>query len=267
MSALKLDLEWRTTLMTLLLFPGLIALGFWQLDRAQEKAEIAQRENDRAQAAAVSVAVLRSMPRAERAYRKVMLQGHYLSDAVVLVDNQIRDGRYGHDALGLFFDQASGQYLLLNRGWVPGDSSRRSVPDVEVPAGDLTLTATAYVPPGDPYLLAEEQFSSLEWPMLVQTVSSAALRELLHREVGENLLATELRLLPGEPTGFRRDWPVVNVSPEKHQGYALQWFTMAAALAVFFILRSTNILSLGRSSGSTDGVIETQAHKSPEKKE
>ncbi|WP_439101753.1 SURF1 family protein [Congregibacter sp.] len=252
MSALKLDLEWRTTLMTLLLFPGLIALGFWQLDRAQEKSDIALRERDRAQAAAVTVAELRSMPTAERAYRKVRLEGHYLADAVVLLDNQIRDGRYGHDAFGLFFDRSSGQYVLLNRGWVPGDSSRRSVPEVAVPAGDIVLTASAYVPPGDPYLLAAEQFPSLEWPLLVQTVSSPALRELLRKEIGENLLATELRLEPREPTGFRRDWPVVNVSPEKHQGYALQWFTMAAALAVFFLLRSSNILSLGRSSGQTD---------------
>ncbi|WP_439106608.1 SURF1 family protein [Congregibacter sp.] len=255
MAALKLDLEWRTTLMTLLLFPGLIALGFWQLDRAEEKSDIALRESQRTLAAAVSVAELIQLPTEDRAYRKVTVTGEYVPEAVVLLDNQIRDGRYGHDVYGVFYDRPSGQYVLLNRGWVPGDASRRSVPQVDVPLGVLTLSASAYVPPGEPYLLAEDQFGDLEWPLLVQTVASPALRKLLREELSGSLLATELRLTPETPTGFRRDWPVVNVSPEKHRGYALQWFTMAAALLLFFIFRSSNVLSLGRkssSSGPTD---------------
>ncbi|HBM82559.1 MAG TPA: SURF1 family protein, partial [Halieaceae bacterium] len=50
MVALKLDLEWRITLFTALLFPALIALGFWQLERADEKRELetqwAQRQSE-----------------------------------------------------------------------------------------------------------------------------------------------------------------------------------------------------------------------------
>ncbi|MFK8042163.1 SURF1 family protein [Congregibacter sp.] len=246
MTAFKLDLEWRTTLTTALLFPGLIALGFWQLDRAQEKSELALSESQRAIAAPIDVASLIEMPTEERAYRAVTVSGEYVPDAVILLDNQIRDGRYGHDVYGVFYDQDSGQHVLLNRGWVPGDASRRSVPQVEVPMGQFTLSTSAYVPPGEPYLLAEDQFNSLEWPLLVQTVSSPALRKILRADLSGSLLATELRLLAQEPTGFRRDWPVVNVSPEKHQGYAVQWFTMAAALLVFFVIRSSNVLSLGR---------------------
>ena len=38
---LHLDLEWRTTVFTALLLPLLIYLGFWQLQRAEEKALLA----------------------------------------------------------------------------------------------------------------------------------------------------------------------------------------------------------------------------------
>jgi len=47
-------------------------------------------------------------------------------------------------------------------------------------------------------------------------------------------------------------WPVVNVSPAKHRGYAVQWFTMAAALIVFFVFRSSNLWALLRGKTSGD---------------
>jgi cytochrome oxidase assembly protein ShyY1 len=40
-----------------------------------------------------------------------------------------------------------------------------------------------------------------------------------------------LRLAPG-PAAYRLDWPVVAMGPEKHLGYAVQWFAMAATLTV-----------------------------------
>jgi len=40
---LTLDLEWRTVALTALLLPLLIGLGFWQLDREQEKRALAER--------------------------------------------------------------------------------------------------------------------------------------------------------------------------------------------------------------------------------
>ena len=45
--------EWRTTLFTLVLVPILISLGFWQLQRAEEKVAIAQIWEQRQQDAPV----------------------------------------------------------------------------------------------------------------------------------------------------------------------------------------------------------------------
>ena len=40
-SKLIFDPEWRTSLATAVLLPGLIVLGFWQLERAAEKSALA----------------------------------------------------------------------------------------------------------------------------------------------------------------------------------------------------------------------------------
>jgi surfeit locus 1 family protein len=41
---------------------------------------------------------------------------------------------------------------------------------------------------------------------------------------------------------------VVNQSPSKHIGYALQWFAMAAVLAVIGLVRMTNMRALLKGS-------------------
>lgn len=241
MTALRLDLEWRTTLLTAVLLPTLVALGFWQLQRADEKAAIAAAHAARAASPPADLAMIAGVGEDGAAFRRVRLRGRFLADAVILLDNQVRGGRYGHDVLGVFIDDTGAPAALLNRGWVPGDPARRSLPDVDVPSERLELVASVYVPPGQPWLLGEETFATLEWPLLVQQANGAALREALTATIGTRLFPHELRLLPGQPHGFRRDWAIVNVAPEKHRGYAVQWFTMAAALLLFFVLRSSNL--------------------------
>ncbi|MDN5862848.1 MAG: hypothetical protein L0H19_05295, partial [Salinisphaera sp.] len=39
-----------------------------------------------------------------------------------------------------------------------------------------------------------------------------------------------------QPGGFPRDWTDVGLSPMRHIGYAVQWFAMAAAVVVLFVL-------------------------------
>lgn len=252
MTAFTWDLEWRTTLFTACLLPALIALGFWQLDRADEKAALSAQVAARSTAQPLPLATLNTVPRDELPYRRVALRGRFLPDAVLLLDNQIRDGRYGHDVLGLFLDADSGLLAMVNRGWIPGDPSRRSLPEVEINGAELALSAVVYVPPGEPYVLEAQQFAELPWPLLIQNARSDALHRALEAETGLPLYPWVLRLEADQPEGFRRDWPTINISPQKHQGYAVQWFTMAAFLLLFFCLRSSNIASVLRGQKTTE---------------
>jgi cytochrome oxidase assembly protein ShyY1 len=243
---LRFDLEWRLTAFTVLLFPALLSLGFWQLSRGEEKAAIAAAQEARAAQPPVPLAqLLRGAQRVELAYTPVRLRGEFHPAAMLLKDNQLRDGRYGVDVVALFRDADAGRWVLLNRGWVPADPARRSLPEIATPTAMQRLVASVYIPPGEPYTLAPEALPEA-WPLLVQNPVDPQLRRALEQRLGGDLYPFELRLAADQPAGFRRDWPVVNVSPAKHRGYAVQWFTMAAALLILFVLRSSNLYAVLR---------------------
>ncbi|PLW84384.1 SURF1 family protein [Kineobactrum sediminis] len=241
MVRLQLDLEWRITLLTLLLFPALVALGFWQLQRADEKASLQINWEERKQQAPVALDTLPGT--AEDAYRRVALRGQFLPGHYLLLDNRIVAGRFGYEVVGLFVLPASNQAVLVNRGWIAGDPGRQQLPEVTEPAGMLDITGHVYVPPGQPFLLGEQQLSP-PWPLRVQALEIDKLGPLLATVTDSALFPYVVRIDEGQPGALAVDWQVVNASPEKHQGYAFQWFTMAAVLAFFFLLRSSNLWQL-----------------------
>jgi cytochrome oxidase assembly protein ShyY1 len=115
----------------------------------------------------------------------------------------------------------------------------------QIPAAQQqSLAGYVYVAPGEPYLLAEQQLVD-EWPQRLQAVDAALIAQLL----GEPVFPYPVRLHDDQPDALLAQWAVVNVSPEKHTGYAVQWFSMALALVIIFIFRSSNLGQLLRPKG------------------
>jgi surfeit locus 1 family protein len=214
------------SVLVLLLFPALIALGFWQLARAAEKAELLAAHHAQQLAAPIPLADLERQP--NPAYVRVRLQGFFDARHSLLLDNRTRGGRAGVELLQPFYDQASGLWLLLNRGWLPWPD-RRVPPAFATPDTPLRLTATIHVPLGQSIQL-QAQPPSADWPRLISEVEV----EALWQQLGRGGLAYEARLEPG-PASLQTDWPVVAMSPDKHIGYAVQWFALAATLLGLFI--------------------------------
>ena len=235
--ALQFDFEWRITLFTLLLFPLLLTLGFWQLERAEEKRGLAAMFAERERQGAVDVSGLDSLDPQALAYLPVSARGEFLPERYFLLDNRTRNRRFGYEVLSPLRLAGSEQLLLVNRGWVEGDPARQSLPDVPQLQGEVELTGHIYVPPGEAYLLAEQQLEA-GWPKRLQAVDMALASEALS---GAPLFPYTLRINAGQPGALAVSWQVINVSPEKHTGYAVQWFSMAAVLLLLFVLRSSNI--------------------------
>ncbi len=243
MVGLQLDFEWRITLATALLLPALIALGFWQLDRAEEKAGLEARWSTRQNEAPVPLSALAGRDPGELAYRRVSLQGEFLPGRYLLLDNRVHQGRFGNEVVGLLALADSDQVVLVNRGWVASDPARQVLPEVAEPAGPVTLTGHIYVSPGKPFLLGEQQ-PAPPWPVRIQALETETLAPLVAIATGASLYPYPVRIDSGQPGALTVAWQLVNASPEKHQGYAVQWFSMAAVLAFFFLLRSSNLWQL-----------------------
>lgn len=58
------------------------------------------------------------------------------------------------------------------------------------------------------------------------------------------MLPVSLRLDESSTGAFQTERLVVNVTPAKHTGYAVQWFAMALALGIIFIFLNTNLAEL-----------------------
>lgn len=236
---LRFDPEWRITLFTLVLLPLLVGLGFWQLDRAEEKAQLALSFEQRQQQAPAGLVDVWDEPAETLAYLPVSLRGEFLPDQYFLLDNRTRGGRFGYEVLGIFGLANSDRLVLLNRGWLPGDPARLELPEVPRVSGTVELTGIVYVAPGAPYLLAEQELGST-WPSLLQAVEMDKLVPVIQGIGGGRVFPYPVRLGADQPGALAADWQVVNVSPQKHTAYAVQWFTMAFALLVLYLLRCSN---------------------------
>lgn len=236
---LSLSLNIKVTILTFAVLPVLVGLGMWQLERAEEKREIEARYLKRQQQAAMSVDVLN--PGDDLAFTPVVMSGSYDNQHHFLLDNRMHKGQLGYEVLTPFLTEA-GNWILINRGWIPGHPDRRSLPSIPAVQPTVLSRGSVYASPGLPFLLKEQVFAEPEWPLVVQAVELEKFSEVL----GRNLFPYVVRLDAGSEGALAVDWQLMNQEPQKHVAYAVQWFTMATALVFWFVFANTNILALLR---------------------
>ena len=187
------------TLVVLGLLPVLLWLGTWQLQRADEKRALLASYEARRGAEPVSPGQLEGLR--DPAYVRVRLHGRFDERHTLLLDNRLRNGQAGVEVLQPFYDQASGVLLL---------------------------DAWTYLPPPGGLHLADAPAGG--WPRLVTQLDIPALWQAF----GRAGLPWEIRLEPGDAS-FDTDWPLVSMPPERHTGYAVQWFALATALLALYL--------------------------------
>lgn len=240
---LRISLDWKASTLALLLLPGLITLGYWQLDRAEEKRALKALFEVRAQSPAKSIKQLsigNNDSREHLRYQPVRLTGHYLNNFNILLDNKVFHGRFGYEILTAFNVNHSDDIVWVNRGWLAGDSSRRSMPIIPaIEAESVMLEAEVYVPHSEMMVLGEQVRPVLvsNKPLLLQQLNIS----LIAQQMPGKTFPLSVRLKEQSPGVLERNWMVVNVQPEKHTAYAFQWFSMAGMLLIIALLANTNI--------------------------
>lgn len=222
--------------------PILIALGVWQLQRAEFKEALtADRERARI-AEPVPLTALASDWEQAR-YRGVEVRGRYRPDRQVLLDNQIYQGRPGYWVLTVFEPEALDRAVLVNRGWVPLQADRSVLPAVDVAADSRMVSGYLDRPPRPGLRLGDSLVSGEGWPLVVLELDY----EQLEMRLGGPLIPMLLYLSEQAPDGFERNW---RVSPgfgsDAHRGYALQWFSLAAAVVVLYLVLNSRRISAKR---------------------
>ena len=233
------QLDWKTGVLTLIFVPITLSLGFWQLDRAEEKRQLLLQQERQALVPPVPIQTLKEEDLV--ANRRVSLTGYFDNNKNWLLDNRMRNGKPGYEVISLFILEENQQKVLVNRGWVPGDISRKTLPSIEPVEGQQHLQASIYISPGKPLTLAEE-IQQTQWPKVIQQTDW----DYIGQDVEGELLPALLRIDAYSHGAYLTDWQVVNIQPEKHTAYAVQWFVMATVLLLLFIIRSRNMIKASK---------------------
>ena len=220
-------INFRLLLFTVFFLVVFVRLGFWQLERAEEKEaqRIAQAVSEDAQPMTLSQA---QRERSRLSGQLIEDRGRFLEETVFLRDNVIFQGTVGFEVMRLFRSEA-GDIALVNFGFVPGGSDRSVLPSVPALTGVNALS-------GRVYFSEWASDAGIElytgWPRITPTQSPLANGNL----AGLSLLPFIVRLDVSHPDALPRFWPLTVTSAEKHRGYAVQWFLMAVALLTLFIV-------------------------------
>ncbi len=215
------------------------------MQRAEGKKQLLDHFEKTRSEVAVDLALLIEKGQKDWAYKQVLLKGRFVNDRHFLLDNQIFQGRFGYEIITPFHLSESNKWVLLSRGWVPGDLDRGNLPVIKPLTGELELLGEIYMPAGKAFTLADMTLED-QWPQVIQTIDVPAMAKLLDAD----LFPYQIRLKPKSAGAFQANWMVVNILPEKHTAYAVQWFSMAAALCIAYLLASSNLLIMLKNRGS-----------------
>jgi surfeit locus 1 family protein len=215
------------TLLLLLLLPAFLGLGLWQLQRADSKATQFAAFRAKASSPALIGWPEDDPPR----YSHVQLAGRFLPDQQFLLDNMTHEGRNGYHVLTPFVLSHEPRWLLVNRGWIPADADRAELPDVGVAGHHRTVAGQLDLLPR-PGLDLGPAPTGGAWPQVVFFPDMAELAARLEQP----LLGYQLLLDADQAGGFVRQWGPRSMAPEKHLGYAVQWFGFAVTLVVMYVV-------------------------------
>lgn len=220
-----------------LFLPVTIALGFWQLERAEEKQALLSEYQGRELANPV---VFNTQDSAvDQQYRRVRATGEFINSHTLLLENRIRHGKPGFEVLTPLALGEGQPWLWVNRGWIAGSLDRSQLPKVPDVTGSTTVWGHLYQAIDKPFTVGAETWRP-QWPQVLQNFDTA----LLAAHLKTPFYPYTLRLDQESPAALETGWEVVNLSPATHTGYAVQWFTMALALVVLSVFANSNLAAV-----------------------
>lgn len=200
-------------------------LGFWQLDRAQQKLDIQtaiEAEASRPQLETADVGSERQL------HRRVALRGTWVADRTVWLDNRPMDGRAGFYVVTPLRLAGRDHSILVQRGWAPRDPAHRShLPPVTTPAGEVEVVGRLAASPSRLYELGQEAAGPIRQNLEPAAFAAEARLALLP--------LTVVQTAGDDGDGLLRHWPAPDLGLHKHYGYAFQWFALSALILLIYV--------------------------------
>jgi len=204
-----------------------LALGNWQLGRGTEKTSLQQQLEARSRLPPV-VLTAREVNPQELEWRQVSARGRFDPRYAVFIDNRVHRGAAGYHVVMPLRIEGSDMHVLVNRGWIATAGTRSAVPPVPTPAGEIEIRGMVALPSVRFLELSPKIAEGNIWQNLVLERYRQAVPVRIHPFVILQESAAD--------DGLAREWPRPDVGANQHFAYAAQWFIMAAAIAILYLV-------------------------------
>ena len=204
-------------------------LGFWQLDRADQKLTLQAAREAQSRLPALTAAGLSADPAlaAGSWHRQVDVAGVWMADATVYLENRTMNARVGFFVVTpLVLDD--GRVVAVQRGWLPRDAADRvRIPPYRTEAGRVQVRGRIAPSASRLYELGPAASGAIRQNLDIAEYAREARRPLLPMVIVQDDA--------GSDDGLGRQWPQPATDVHKHYGYAFQWFGLSSLVILLYV--------------------------------
>ena len=232
------------TLIFAITFCGFIVLGFWQIDRADQKNVLNSNYTDRQQEATIVLDKNNVIDeKSSLLWRKVEFEGSFINKQNIILDNQIFNQIAGFNIITPFKIKGSDSLVLINRGWHPNLKNRETLPIINEISDERILQGHIASFPVSGIKLGKNNIETLNSQIFrFQRLDAAELNYFFSAKIMPYMIYLD-PIIDKELYGnFKLPAP----DSQKNYGYAFQWFAFAITLLIIFIRLSMKRKSNGK---------------------
>jgi surfeit locus 1 family protein len=225
-----------------------IKLSMWQFARADEKAKIIEKFSQVSSPEASNIINNLTKITTTDEYSVIQLQGYFDYSQTILLSNQYHEHQLGYHVLTPFVIKAelnlenniSLQAILIDRGWIKLENLEflANYDEKRINQKSLyTLSGLIRNSNKNQYIIGDnvskfstknnKEYYQIQKINLTDPVFSKLFTPQLHNK-------HYLQLLTPSNMGFNLSWQLVNIPPEKHKAYAIQWLLLAITVILLY---------------------------------
>ena len=209
----------------------LLYLGGWQLSRGLEKQAIEDQLGDNEEKAFSVTGSVENWQTYH--YKNIELQGKWLDEKLLLMENRVFKGRVGFELYVPFSLSDDDKVVLVNLGWIESEKTIAEIPlnNVLNRGAEIGISGQFYIPEKG-FSLGPAMIGQQSWPKRMLYFDQSLISDQLGISIAPGVVVID----PNEESAQTRIWQAYVIDPIRHFGYAFQWWGLALVMMIFGLI-------------------------------
>jgi len=218
------------TLFVIALLGVLLFLGNWQFHRYKIKTSIQNDYKQKLHKTALSYKESLKKSNDTIQFQNIRIKGHFDYQHAIYLDNKTHEHHVGYHVLTPFVSSENLPSVLINRGWISRGKDRRQLPVIKPVKGVVAIKGQIILPSKKPFHLGKQENNLGGWPWRIQYIDLDQISKALNKNIAPFIIEID----KNSKYSFIIDSQVAYLTPERHLGYAVQWYSLALVLLIAY---------------------------------